>query len=123
MKIHCEPGVDNRSFMTGDWLDEKGHHVMHERAYWRRFPSAGEMATPAKLLWALAQEPTVQYWVTDQLYACKALAESEAEVYGFKAQQGFYCEAPNLHWFPIFDDFDKAITFLRAKTGVDYISE
>jgi hypothetical protein len=108
--------------MTGDWLDENGHHVMHERNYWRRFPTAREVSTLAKLCWALAAEPSTHYWLTDVLYTDKALAEYEAKGFGFVAQEGFYCEAPNLHWFPIFTDFDKALAFLKEKTGIEYVS-
>ena len=124
MKIHCEPGFDTRNFMTGDWLDESGHHVMHERNYWRRFPSGEhrEVTTMAKLLWALAKEPTTSYWISDVLYTDHALAEREAKEHGFFAQEGFYCEAPNLHWFPIFHEWNKALAFLKVKTGIDYIS-
>ena len=123
MQIHCEPGYDCRSFMTGDWLDENGHHVMHERNYWRRFPSATDKnATMAKILWALAKEPSTHYWISDVLYTDKALAEREAKQYGFTAVEGFYCEAPNYHWFPSFDDYDKALAFLKEKTGIEYVS-
>jgi len=123
VKIHCEPGYDCRSFMTGDWLDENGHHVMHERTYWLRPPSVKEIQDcPAKLIHYLKSTIRVSYWISDVLYTNKTLAEAEAKQHGFKAQEGFYCEEDNLHWFPIFDDYDKALAFLKIKTGICYES-
>ena len=125
MKIHSEPGYDCRSFMTCDWLDENGRHVMHERTYWER-PLGPKFSIGARLSCLMriaATEPQVRYWITDVLYTDKALAEQEASQHGFRAQEGFYCEPDNLHWFPIFSDFDAALKFLEIKTGIKYGSE
>lgn len=109
--------------MTGDWIDEQGHHVMHERTYWRRWPTGHrEIATLAKVLWALKEPPSTSYWINDVIYKDKALAEQEAKQHGFFAEEEFYCDPADPSWFPIFRDWDKALAFLKVKTGITYES-
>lgn len=123
MKIHCEPGFDCRGFMTADWLDENGLHVFHERTYWTRFGTGRGLNPLANILRHLANPPTISYWMTNHTYFNQKEVDCDALLFGFRAQEGFYCEEDNLHWFPIFYDWDKVLAFLFAKQGVTYEPE
>jgi hypothetical protein len=109
MKLHCKPGFDNHSIMTGDWYDEHEERIFHERVYWPKH--------------FLNHTRQVHYWLCHYPYTDLKLANKDAKKFGFVSQQGFYCEAPNLHWFPIFNDFEKVLVYLKHKTGITYEAE
>jgi hypothetical protein len=112
MKLHCSPGFDNRSVMVCDWLDQNGFFAFQERAYW-----------PKHVLLSVLQNkpPTVEYWVTNQIYTDFDLAKREGGRFGFLPCRALYDDAQNPSWFPVFtDDINKVLAFLRHKTGTDY---
>lgn len=124
MKLYSEPSFDHRSMMVSDWNDENGRYVFQERTYWQQFPTRSN-APPGEWLGAVIRHlkapPRSEYWITDALYTDETLAKADAAQYGFTPQLGFYCEVLEPHWFPIFNDnFDGALAYLKAKTGIDY---
>ncbi len=128
MKLHCEPGYLNRTWQSADWFDENNIFVMHERTYVRTVPISTvpisrRPLTPAQLHWASSGDMTTHYWITNAIYTDKYLGEKEVSEFKGNLQEGFYCERPDLHWFPIFQDFELALKYLKYKTGILYKSK
>jgi len=99
----------NRTMDYCDWhLGDQ--RVFHERVYWTRSrPNKKSLnPTPAEQYSSLMNEPRFQYW-SETIYSDLNLAKKDAKKFGGVVQQGFYCEEPDLYWFLIFDDLDRAI--------------
>jgi hypothetical protein len=105
--VHCtEIRKANTSQDYCDWY-YKDIHIFHERID----GSLGRMSykpTPAQLFHLSNSNYDSSYW-GETTYTDLELAKSDAKKYNARVQQGWYCEAPDLHWFLIFNDLDKAI--------------
>lgn len=82
-------------------------HLFHERINgpMRRL---NFKSTPAQLFHFLNANHDSSYW-SETTYTDLDLAKSDAKRYNAIVQEGWYCEAPDLHWFLIFKDLDQAI--------------
>lgn len=88
-----DPRHINRSTDACDWFFNE-IDLFHERAH---------------IPWARSTKPmTVHYW-SETTYGDLNKATEDAKSFGGIVQQGWYCEEPNLHWFLIFNDLDKAL--------------
>lgn len=114
--LTCHAGYVQRSFYTCDWKDNLGNEVIHERTY-NHGMNLNERApeTPAQLHWLVTKEPNTVYWITQAIYTNTNICKQDSEKYGFVIQKSFYCDKDNPSYFPIFDDFDKAIFYLNDK--------
>ena len=129
MKIHCEPGYEQRTFSTADWLDEQNNHLFHERTYWGYSINRNSRRekTPAELYHVAYKAATtgliVHYWM-DVTYTVLDDANKDAKEFDGVVQLHPYCDEENSPaWFMSFNDFDKAMVYLRTKTGINYIAE
>lgn len=110
IKIHSEPFFNQNRLQICNWVNEANICIIQERT---RFPKPFDFSNNI----------VTRYWIGDFLYTDEILAEKDAKQFDFFPQLGFYCDKENPHWFPIFADFDKALAFLKKKTGIEYVSE
>ena len=128
MKIHCEPGHECRTFSTANWVDENNNHLFHERTYWGYSidRTLRREKTPAEIFHiafkAISNPLNIHYWM-DVIYTQISDAKTDATRYGGVEQEFPYCEENNPRWFICFNDFDKALLYLREKTNIDYVAE
>lgn len=96
--VSTNPRHVNRTTDAFDWVfpQKNNLEVFHERAY---FP------------WSRFKKSTFSYW-TNKLFNNINEAEKEAEKYGGKAVQSFYCDENNPTYFLSFNDFEKAARFV-----------
>lgn len=64
--------------------------------------------TPAMLFHEANKSVTSSYW-SETIYSNLELAKADAEKYNATVQEGWYCDADNMHWFLIFHDMDDAL--------------
>ena len=113
------PGHNCSRFETCDWVDENGDIVIHERTYRRHLPA--RHCPIGFVVSAAMSGMRTEFWLVTVSYSSQVEVDADSKRYGFTAMLDPYCEDGNETWFPVFDDMEPAIDYLKSKWGKEYV--